>query len=92
MRTPVASEDEPEAGTLYLEGTTAFGQPEGKRFPTPSGKLEFYSEAIEARRSSGEGLRSTQPRSSSRPATVSTTAMKSSLWRFPKEGSRQADR
>ncbi len=47
VRFPVASEDAPEQETLYLEGTTAVGQPEGKRFPTPSGKLEFWTEALE---------------------------------------------
>jgi anaerobic selenocysteine-containing dehydrogenase/Fe-S-cluster-containing dehydrogenase component len=47
VRFPVASEDAPEQETLYLEGTTAVGQPEGHRFPTPSGKLEFWTEAME---------------------------------------------
>ena len=38
----------PRAGKrFYLEGTTATGQPEGKRFPTPSGRLEFWTEALE---------------------------------------------
>lgn len=49
VRFPVASEDAPEQETLYLEGTTASGAPEGKRFPTPSGKLEFWTEAMEAK-------------------------------------------
>lgn len=49
VRTPVASEDAPEASTLYLEGTTAFRQPAGKRFPTPSGKLEFWNDTLEAK-------------------------------------------
>jgi anaerobic selenocysteine-containing dehydrogenase/Fe-S-cluster-containing dehydrogenase component len=49
VRYPVASEDAPEQETLYLEGTTASGQPEGKRFPTPSGKLEFWTEALDAK-------------------------------------------
>ncbi|MCP5155299.1 MAG: molybdopterin-dependent oxidoreductase [Ectothiorhodospiraceae bacterium] len=49
VRFPVESEDAPERDTLYLEGTTAIGQPEGKRFPTASGKLEFFTEALEAR-------------------------------------------
>jgi anaerobic selenocysteine-containing dehydrogenase/Fe-S-cluster-containing dehydrogenase component len=49
VRFPVATEDSPEQETLYLEGTTAAGQPEGKRFPTPSGKLEFWTEALEAK-------------------------------------------
>lgn len=47
VRFPVASEDAPEQETLYLEGTTAAGQPEGKRFPTASGKLEFWTEALD---------------------------------------------
>ena len=34
--------------TLYREGTTALGQPEGKRFPTETGKLEFWTEEQEA--------------------------------------------
>ncbi|MEX2643440.1 MAG: molybdopterin-dependent oxidoreductase [Acetobacterales bacterium] len=49
VRFPVASEDAPEQETLYLEGTTAAGAPEGHRFPTPSGKLEFWTESLEAR-------------------------------------------
>jgi anaerobic selenocysteine-containing dehydrogenase/Fe-S-cluster-containing dehydrogenase component len=49
VRYPVASEDAPEQETLYLEGTTASGEPEGKRFPTPSGKLEFWTEALETK-------------------------------------------
>ena len=49
VRQPVASEDAPEIETLYLEGTTAHGAPPGQRFPTPSGKLEFWSEALEAK-------------------------------------------
>ncbi len=47
VRVPVASEDAPEQDTLYLEGTTAVGAPAGHRFPTPSGKLEFYTETLE---------------------------------------------
>jgi anaerobic selenocysteine-containing dehydrogenase len=47
VRQPVASEDAPEIETLYLEGTTATGAPAGHRFPTPSGKLEFWTEALE---------------------------------------------
>jgi anaerobic selenocysteine-containing dehydrogenase/Fe-S-cluster-containing hydrogenase component 2 len=49
VRQPVASEDAPEIETLYLEGTTAQGAPPGHRFPTPSGKLEFWSDALEAK-------------------------------------------
>lgn len=49
VRAPVASEDAREIETLYLEGTTAPGAPPGHRFPTPSGKLEFWTEAIDAK-------------------------------------------
>jgi anaerobic selenocysteine-containing dehydrogenase/Fe-S-cluster-containing hydrogenase component 2 len=49
VRFPVASEDAPEIETLYLEGTTAVGKPEGHRFPTESGKLEFWTEELEAK-------------------------------------------
>ena len=49
VRMPVADEDAAEPGTLYLKGTTAFGCQEGKRFPTPSGQLEFWSEQIESK-------------------------------------------
>lgn len=49
VRFPCASEDAPEQETLYLEGTTAVGAPAGHRFPTPSGKLEFWSEDLEAK-------------------------------------------
>lgn len=49
VRFPVASEDAAEQETLYLEGTTAAGAPAGHRFPTPSGKLEFWTEDLEAR-------------------------------------------
>jgi anaerobic selenocysteine-containing dehydrogenase/Fe-S-cluster-containing dehydrogenase component len=49
VRQPVASEDAPEIETLYLEGTTAPGASPGQRFPTPSGKLEFWTEALEAK-------------------------------------------
>ena len=49
VRGPVASEQAPEIESLYLEGTTAPGAPPGHRFPTPSGKLEFWSADIERR-------------------------------------------
>ncbi|MBK8768039.1 MAG: hypothetical protein IPM01_26925, partial [Burkholderiaceae bacterium] len=44
---PAATESSPEIETLYLEGTTAPGAAAGKRFPTPSGKLEFFTDALE---------------------------------------------
>ena len=47
VRYPVENEDSPEEETLYLEGTTAVGQSEGKRFPTKSGKLEFWTNELE---------------------------------------------
>mgnify|MGYP002628810269 CR=1 FL=1 len=49
VRFPVASEDAAEQDTLYLEGTTAAGAPAGHRFPSPSGKLEFWTEAMEGK-------------------------------------------
>ena len=49
VRFPVPSEDAPEIQTLYLEGTTAAGAPEGHRFPTKSGKLEFWTEELNAK-------------------------------------------
>jgi anaerobic selenocysteine-containing dehydrogenase/Fe-S-cluster-containing dehydrogenase component len=47
VRQPVASESAPEIDTLYLEGTTAQGAPKGQRFPTKSGKLEFWTDELE---------------------------------------------
>jgi len=47
LRVPLVSEDAEEIETLYLEGTTAPGKPEGQRFPTPSGKLEFWNETVD---------------------------------------------
>ena len=47
VRTPLASEHDSEPGTLYLEGTTAFQQTSGKRFPTASGQLEFWTPELE---------------------------------------------
>ncbi len=49
VRAPLADEDAPEQETLYLEGSTAFDAPAGHRFPTPSGKLEFWNEEMERR-------------------------------------------
>ncbi len=49
VRYPVPTEDAPEIETLYLEGTTAVGAPDGHRFPTPSGKLEFWTPEVEAK-------------------------------------------
>lgn len=47
VRQPVAAEDAPEIETLYLEGTSAPGAPAGHRFPTASGKLEFWTPELE---------------------------------------------
>lgn len=49
VRFPVGTEDGAEIETLYEEGTTAIGAPPGHRFPTESGKLEFWTEALEAK-------------------------------------------
>ena len=49
VRFPVGSEDAPEQETLYMEGATAVGAPQGHRFPTASGKLEFWTEELEAK-------------------------------------------
>ena len=48
VRFPVASEDAAEIDTLYLEGTSAHEAPHGHRFPTPSGKLEFWTAQMDA--------------------------------------------
>lgn len=47
VRAPLFHEDDPEIETLYLEGTTAPGAPDGHRFPTPSGKLEFWTRELD---------------------------------------------
>lgn len=47
VRVPLRNEGDPEAGTLYLPGTTAAGSTEGHRFPTVSGRLEFWTPAQE---------------------------------------------
>lgn len=49
VRFPAGSEEAPEIETLYLEGAAVPAQPGGKRFPTPSGKLEFWTEELEAK-------------------------------------------
>ena len=48
VRFPLAAEDGEEIETLYLPGSTAAGAPPGKRFPTASGRLEFWTERLEA--------------------------------------------
>lgn len=47
VRFPVDSEEAAEIDTLYLEGTTAPAFPAGHRFPTASGKLEFWTDGME---------------------------------------------
>ena len=47
VRIPVETEEAAEIETLYLEGQRTPGVPAGKRFPTPSGKLEFYTDELE---------------------------------------------
>ena len=47
VRWPVSSETAQEQDTLYLEGSTFKGATEGHRFPSPSGKLEFFTEELE---------------------------------------------
>jgi len=47
LRWPIVSEDGPSAETLFLEGSAYPGDPEGRRFPTPSGKLELWTPALE---------------------------------------------
>lgn len=47
VRFPVPAEDSPEIDTLYLEGTRVPGPGPSRRFPTPSGKLEFWTPEIE---------------------------------------------
>ena len=49
VRVPLPSTQTPDTETLFQEGTTAFGAESGKRFATPSGKLEFYTDALEAK-------------------------------------------
>ena len=46
LRIPLPEEGAPEIDTLYLEDATENGQLPGKRFPTRSGKLEFYNAAL----------------------------------------------
>mgnify|MGYP006140567785 CR=1 FL=1 len=47
VRVPLPTEDAEEIETLYLEGTSAHGKPDGHRFPTGSGKLEFWSPKLD---------------------------------------------
>jgi len=47
VHTPAFADGRPHVETLFREGTTAIGAPDGHRFPTASGKLEFWTEAQE---------------------------------------------
>ena len=47
LRWPIMEENGPSAGTLFLEGEAYPGDPKGRRFPTPSGKLELWTPALE---------------------------------------------
>lgn len=47
VRVPLPTPDADEIETLYLEGTTAHGKPAGHRFPTDSGKLEFWTPKLD---------------------------------------------
>jgi anaerobic selenocysteine-containing dehydrogenase len=47
LRVPLTDADAEEIETLYLKGSTAFGKPEGHRFPTKSGKLEFWTAELD---------------------------------------------
>ena len=49
LRWPILTEDGPSAETLFLEGTVYPGDARGRRFPTPSGKLELWTPALEER-------------------------------------------
>ena len=49
LRAPLPDEDAQEIDTLYLEGSTAFGFPPGHRFPTKSGRLEFFTDELQAK-------------------------------------------
>ncbi|HYB42942.1 MAG TPA: molybdopterin-dependent oxidoreductase [Candidatus Methylomirabilis sp.] len=47
LRWPIVTDDGPSAETLFLEGTAYPGDSKGRRFPTPSGKLELWTPALE---------------------------------------------
>jgi anaerobic selenocysteine-containing dehydrogenase/Fe-S-cluster-containing dehydrogenase component len=49
LRMPLPDEQAEEIETLYLEGSAYPGDPQGRRIPTPSGKLEIWTEALEAK-------------------------------------------
>jgi anaerobic selenocysteine-containing dehydrogenase len=47
LRWPIVAEDGASAETLFLEGSVYPGDPHGRRFPTPSGKLELWTPELE---------------------------------------------
>jgi anaerobic selenocysteine-containing dehydrogenase len=49
IRGPLTKPDDPEIETLFQEGSTFPGDPEGRYAPTPTGRLEIWTEALEER-------------------------------------------
>jgi anaerobic selenocysteine-containing dehydrogenase len=47
LRWPIVTEDGPSAETLFLEGDAYPGDDKGRRFPTPSGRLELWTPELE---------------------------------------------
>jgi len=47
VRAPLVRADDAEIETLFQEGTAHPGDPAGRRFPTPTGKLEIWTEELE---------------------------------------------
>jgi anaerobic selenocysteine-containing dehydrogenase len=47
LRGPLPEEDSEEMDTIGLEGTVYPGDPQGRRFLTPSGKLEIWTDELE---------------------------------------------
>jgi anaerobic selenocysteine-containing dehydrogenase len=47
LRWPIVEENGASAETLFLEGSGYPGDPEARRFPTPSGKLELWTPSLE---------------------------------------------
>ncbi|MBI2320579.1 MAG: molybdopterin-dependent oxidoreductase, partial [Chloroflexi bacterium] len=48
LRGPMPTEDSPELETMFIEGQPFPGDPQGRRFPTPSGKIELWTPELEA--------------------------------------------